>query len=105
MRRLLSANFPYFSVAIQQVLTHKLFLFQAVCAALLVLHMLTEWLYIGYVARRLRLILLGGAICFLLTDAFFLQPRLKAAHLTAHAVNAPADLRQKGSASFRTWQI
>lgn len=104
MRRLLGSNFPYFSVAAGHILTHKLILVQACCAALLCLHLFMEWLYLGAVARRPRWLLLGGAICLLAVDGLALQPRLKSTHLTAHAVNASPELKTHAAHSFRTWQ-
>lgn len=103
MRRLLGSNFPYFSGAIGQVLDHRLWIFQVTCAGLLTLHMFTEWLYFGHVARRTRMAILGGAICVLLLDATLVQPRLRATHLMAHAVNAPQSSKESAAESFSTW--
>jgi hypothetical protein len=103
MRILLGPNFPYFSGAIRQLFFHKLFLFQLICALLMMLHMFTEWLYLGQTARRSRLLLVGGIVCLMLCDGLIFQRQAGVYHRAAHAVNAGPGSRESAARSFRTW--
>ena len=80
-----SNNFPYFSVAIGQVLQTRYFHWHLVCSAVALLHLVAEWLYFGKYPQKVALGLLA-ALCFIgLLQACWLQPRLKELHQLQHA--------------------
>jgi hypothetical protein len=105
MEDLLTArNYPYFSVAIAQILGGRYFELQLVCSVVAVLHVLAERLYLGKVPRRLWRGLLVALIAVNLAGGFWLQPRLKSWHHLAYALNTPAETRQSAARAFRAWQ-
>src|SRR4030095_2945285 len=55
-------NFGYFSVAMADLVTTRLFHLQLVCAVVAVLHLMAEWLYLGKVPQRLWRGVLTGVI-------------------------------------------
>ena len=104
MRELLGpSNFPYYSGAIAQILVARYFRFQVVCAAVAVVHLLAEWLYLGKVPRKLQVALLVGLCAAAVVGAGWLQPRLKALHATKYGIQSPPELRAVADRSFRTW--
>ena len=73
-------NFPYFSLAIDQILTTRLFHVYLLCSVVALLHLAAEWLYLGKYPHR---VWLGLVLCFCLigvTQNYWLQPRLAAWH-------------------------
>ena len=75
MRKLLGDNnFPYFSGAIAQVFIARYFHFHLACAAVAVVHLLAEWLYLGKSLRRFQTALLAGLCAAVLLGRDRLQP-------------------------------
>lgn len=69
-------NFPYFSLAIDQILASRCFHVYFLCSLVALLHLGVEWLYLGKYPHR---IWLGLVLCFCLigvTQNFWLQPHL-----------------------------
>ena len=101
MEQLLSAkNFPYFSVAIGQLLATRFLRWYLVCGLIAVLHLVGEWLYLGRYPQRLWLALvlglwLGGAV-----QLFGVQPQLEKLH---HLQFTRPDLREAAARSFQAW--
>jgi hypothetical protein len=80
MRDLLQQNFPYFSVAIGEVISWRYFhLFEA-CSVVALLHLVAEWLYFGKYPQRLWLALVFGLCLGGLFQLYLIQPRLKEFH-------------------------
>ena len=80
MGDLLQQNFPYFSVAIGEVITARYFHLFAACSVVALLHLVAEWLYFGKYPQRLWLGLVFG-LCFGgLLQLYAIQPRLKELH-------------------------
>ena len=74
-------NFPYFSVAIGQMMASRYFHLFLLCSIVSLLHLLAEWLYLGRNPPRfwtmlLIALLFGGAV-----QAYWIQPKLKQTHL------------------------
>jgi hypothetical protein len=105
MASLLTArNFPFFSIAIAQIVASRYFKLQLVCGSLAIFHLLAEWLYLGKVLERLWRGLLFALVVVSLAGGFLLQPRLSTLHARAFAVNLPAETRKSAARTFRAWQ-
>jgi len=98
-----AANFPFYSVAIQQVLMSRYFAFLLATAIIALLHLLAEWLYMGRPARTVSLALLTGLLALVLIGGLWLQPRLATLHTARYATNATPDERDAAAKSFRLW--
>jgi len=55
-------NFPYYSITIAEILNARYFNLHFVCAAIALLHLAAEWLYIGNAPRRPWLALLASLV-------------------------------------------
>jgi Domain of unknown function (DUF4149) len=105
MRSLLGAtNYPYFSVAIAQVLVARYFWWQCGCSLVAVLHVAAEWLYFGKVPRRFWLGLLAGLVALNLLGALWLTPHLKEWHTMQYALNASPQRQEAAGRTFNAWQ-
>ena len=106
MRDLLTArNFPFYSVAIAQIVAGRYFQLQLVCGFLALFHVLAEWLYLGKIPRRFWRGLLLSLVVVTLAGGFLLQPRLESWHHLAFGLNTPAETRKSASRTFRAWHI
>jgi Domain of unknown function (DUF4149) len=104
MRALLGANnFPYFSGAIAQILIARYFHFHLVCAAVAVVHLLAEWLYLGKSLRRFQTVLLAALCALVLLGGYWLQPKLKGLHAIKYGVSNRTEVREAAARSFRAW--
>jgi len=77
-------NYPYFSVAIVQLLADRYFHLYLACAMVALLHLVAEWLYFGRYPDRVFLALLIGLCLAGLLQVYWLQPRLEALHDMAY---------------------
>jgi hypothetical protein len=104
MEKLLGAsNFPYFAVAIEQVVLTRYFHFLTACAVIALLHLMAEWLYLGRPSRKFSFSLLAALFVFALFCGNWLQPRLKELHAASYASNVQPAFRETAAKSFRTW--
>src|SRR5690242_20155814 len=72
--------FPFYSVALAQIVLARFFSFYMICSVVALLHLLAEWLYFGKYPSRVWLTLLFGLCLAGLFQAFWLQPRLAEWH-------------------------
>jgi hypothetical protein len=104
MERLLGAkNYGYYSGAVAQMLSARLYYMELACGALALLHVLAGWLYLGKAPRRPWLGLLALLVMLTLLQAEWMQPRLRRLHLSAHAVNLAAPAREKAVDTLHAW--
>ena len=96
-------NAPYFSGAIAQLFVARYFHFQLACGLIAVLHLLTEWLYLGHSPRKMQVGLVVGLAAAVLVGGYWLQPRLKALHATKYSLSAKPEIREVANRSFRAW--
>jgi hypothetical protein len=78
-----SKFFPYYSVALAQLILARFFNFYMILSAVALLHLLAEWLYFGKYPSRLWLALLFSLCLAGLFQSFWLQPRLAEWHRAA----------------------
>lgn len=101
MQELLSwKNYPYFSVAIEQLLAARFFHLYVACSIVALLHLLAEWLYLGKYPQRLWLGLLLGLCLGGLVQVYAIQPRLSASHQLQFT---RPDLRETAARVYRAW--
>jgi hypothetical protein len=102
IQRLLQPEFyPYYSVALAQLVAVRFFHLYLVCSLLALLHLVAEWLYLGKYPRRLWLGMLLGLCLAGWLQVFFIQPQLQSLH--HHAFGAPAQ-RESARRAFAAWQ-
>jgi len=97
-------SFPYFSVAVSQLIGARFFGLFLVCALLAMLHVGAEWLYFGKYPRRMWLLLIFGLFLGGLAQSYGLQPKLKRLVVLEHSVNARPEQREMAGRSFRAWR-
>jgi hypothetical protein len=101
MKDLLGArNFPFFSVAISGALAKRFFSLYVACAVVALLHLVTEWLYLGKYPRRLWVALVAGLFVGGLLQAGYLQPKLAGLHRLQYAAPATAEAAIR---AYRNW--
>jgi hypothetical protein len=93
-------NYPYFSVAIGQILATRYFYLYLICSLVALLHLLAEWLYFGKYPHRLWLALVLGLCLFGLVQGYWLQPRLGRWHQLAYT---HPQQREAADRAFRLW--
>jgi hypothetical protein len=98
-----TANYPYYSGAIAEILLARYFHFLAVCAVIAWVHLLAEWLYLGRPARKFSFSLLAVLLALVLAGGTWLQPRLRKLHQTRYALNTQPSERESAAGSFRAW--
>lgn len=96
-------NSPYFTGAIAQILVARYFHLQLACAAVALLHVLGEWVYLGRNPQKLWFGLLLAMIIAALLGNFWLQPKMKRLHTVKYAVNTSPQNREIADRSFRAW--
>jgi hypothetical protein len=101
LKDLLGANnYPYFSVAIGQLLAARYLRLYLACSVVALLHLLAEWLYFGKYPHRLWLgmilaLCLGG-----MAQVYVVQPRLKALHAARYSRSVQG---QAAHRAFDAW--
>ena len=81
MRELLGfRNFPYFSIAIGQMLLARYFHVYLICSFVALLHVAAEWLYLGKYPHRLWLTFILILVLIGIVQTYWLQPRLRTWH-------------------------
>ena len=97
-------SFPYFSVAVGQIIAARFFTTFLVCSILAMVHTGAEWLYFGKYPRRFWLVLIFTLFLGGLVQMYGLQPRLKARLAAQHSTNSGPEQREAALHSFRTWR-
>ena len=104
MRDLIGAkNFPYFSVAIGQLLGVGYYHLFLACGVLSLLHLAGEWLYLGKYPHRLWLTLLLGLWLGGVTQFYWIQPELKQLHRLQFTQADQRD-RELAGRAYRIWK-
>ncbi|HTL17807.1 MAG TPA: hypothetical protein VL793_11255 [Patescibacteria group bacterium] len=104
MRQLLGErSFPYFSVAISQLIGGRFFTVFLVCGTVAMLHTGAEWLYFGKYPKRFWLLLIFGLFLGGLSQTYGLQPKLKECLLTEHSAGSRPEQREMAAQSYHSW--
>jgi len=93
-------NYPYFSIAIRQILVFRYFHLYLVCSLLALLHLTAEWLYLGKYPQRLWLSLVLSLCLVGLLQNYWIQPSLSAWH---HARYSGGPQSEGAARAFRAW--
>jgi len=105
MQQLLGpATYPFYAKATEQVIAARYGYILVFCALVALINLFVVWLYFGKLPGRPWLTLLLALVCLSMVQASWLQPSLKRWHRASHAVNVAPQMREKASATFRTWQ-
>jgi hypothetical protein len=96
-------NFPFFSRALEQILSTRYFHFLIVCSLVALVHLVAEWLYLGRPARKLSFALIILLFSLAFTSSVWLRPKLRSLHYAAYAAGATQAERVRADRSFRTW--
>jgi hypothetical protein len=105
MRALLGPkSFPYFSVAIGQVLGARFYGLFLICGLLAMLHVGAEWLYFGKYPRRVWLLLIFGLFLGGLGQSYGIQPKLKKLAVQQHSAGTAPERGEAGR-SYRAWSV
>ena len=99
-----SNNFPYFSVAIGQLLAERYFWVLLVCGLLSLVHLMAEWLYFGKYPSRYRVGLVLGLCLLGLARGAWLQPTVARAHQTRFAPQSRPEQKENAARTFVLWQ-
>jgi energy-coupling factor transporter transmembrane protein EcfT len=92
----------YYQGAIAQVLFHRFFALQYICAIVALLHFVTEKLYLGRAFSALGLAVVIGIFILSLAGGVVLQPKMERLH-GIHYSNAPAAEKEQAAKTFTTW--
>jgi len=96
-------NFPYFSVAIAQVLLVRYYHVFLACSIISFLHVAAEWLYLGKYPQRFWLMVLVVVWVGGVAQACWIQPKLKQLHRLQFTRAEPRD-REAMARGYRLWQ-
>ena len=98
-------SFPYFSVAIAQIIGTRFYTLFLLCALLAMLHVGAEWLYFGKYPKRVWLLLIFGLFLGGLAQNYGFQPALKERLMVRHRAGTPPEQRELARRSFRAWNV
>lgn len=94
-------SYPYFSVAVAQLLAARYFHLYLACSIVALLHLMAEWLYLGKYPHRFWLALVFGLCLAGMLQTYWLQPRLAEWHRVQFT---RPDQRENAKRAFGTWQ-
>lgn len=87
--------------AAAQVVLERYFLFHQICGGIALVHLLSEWIYMGRPLKRLSLFLTCGLLILGFIGGYSLQPRLQALHRTLYAPSSTIEQREAARKSFQ----
>lgn len=101
---------PFWPGVFAQLMIGKYFQLQAICAAIALIHLLADWVYLGRALHRITAGLLVVLFLLGLIGGLVLQPRMKEFHQITYSMS-PAykpvqmlpERRLEAQASFRRW--
>jgi len=95
-----SKSFPFYSVALAQILGVHYFHLYLACCVVALLHLMGEWLYLGKYPRRLWLALVFGLCLAGMLQTYWIQPTLTEWHRVQFT---RPDLRENARRAYSTW--
>ncbi len=101
---------PFWPGLFAQLMIGKYFQLQSICAAIAIVHLLAEWVYLGRALHRLTAGLLVVLFLIGLIGGLVLQPKMREMHLVKYSmspdykpVQMPTERRLEAQASFSRW--
>ena len=101
---------PFWPGLFAQLMIGKYFQLQAICAAVAIVHLLADWVYLGRSLHRFTAGLLVALFLLGLIGGLVLQPKMRELHLIKYSMSPeykpapmPAELRLEAQASFKRW--
>ncbi len=98
-------NFPYFSVLVYHLLAGKYYGLHLICSAIALLHLTTEWVYLGKHPQRFWLGLLLGLTLMGLLENVGVQPHLGQLHRAAFNARARPEQRETARRAYVVWNV
>jgi hypothetical protein len=96
-------NFPYFSVAIGDIIARRFVHLYTFCSVIALLYLVAEWLYLGKYPTRRWLLFIFSLILLGLLRGYWLQPTLRGLHDLQHARQGRVEERETAARAFHTW--
>jgi len=88
---------------VAQIIIARYFVLHLVCGVIALLHLVTEWLYMGKPLQRLTLWLLLGIFALGLGERVIILPRLNDLHRAMYSASATQQQRERAHHSFNVW--
>ena len=88
-------NFPYFSIALSQVVSMRFVHVYLLCSVIALAHMAAEWLYLGKYPKRLWLGLVLGLGLIGLCQNYWLLPKLRSWHYQRYTPQARTQMADR----------
>jgi hypothetical protein len=98
-------NFPYFSVAIGDIIARRFFHVCTFCSMIALLYLIAEWLYFGKYPSKRWLVFVFSLILLGFLRGYWLQPTLRGLHDLQHARQTRAEERETAVRAFNTWSF
>ena len=92
----------YYQGTIAQVLFHRFFVLQYICAIVALLHFIAENLYLGRAFSTLGLFVVIGIFILSLVGGIWLQPKMERLHGIKYS-KAPTVEKEQAAHTFATW--
>jgi hypothetical protein len=97
-----SATDPFYSGAVAQALFQRYFIFQCICGAVALIHLIAEKLYLGRALPKWGMGLVIALFCFGLMGSLWLQPHMKELRQTRY-FGRTQDEKEHARHSFALW--
>ncbi len=94
-------SYPFFSIALAQLLASRYFHLCLACSIVALLHLMAEWLYLGRYPHRFWLVLIFGLCLAAMLQSYWIQPRVREWHRLQFTHPEQRENAQRG---YRTWQ-
>lgn len=101
---------PFWPGVFAQLMIGKYFTFHCVCAAIALVHLLADWVYLGRALHRLTTGILLGLFLVGLLGGLVLQPKMRELHFIKYSmgpqykpVPLPNEMRLEAQKSFGRW--
>ena len=106
MRSLLGPrNFPYFSASVYHLVAANYYSLHVICSVIALLHLATEWVYLGKNPKRMWVLILLGLTLLGGLEYSVAQPHLKDLHRTAFNGRVRAEQRESARRSYTVWNV
>jgi hypothetical protein len=95
-------NFPFFSVALGQILAGRFFYLFSACSIVAVLHLVAEWLYLGRIPRRIWVGVLLTLFAIGIVSGSWLLPNLRESNVARHRAGVRPEQQEAAETAYAT---